>query len=104
MEPIPPYVRLASLGMAIAAGLGLLINHFAITNQSTASLMLLAIGPLGLFLGIGGAIEPKILWSMGKFGQDLPATYKIIGFALGLAGLAVTGILLLFVYKLGPPA
>lgn len=102
MEPIPPYVRLVSLGMAIAAGLGLVINHFAVSMQSTASLMLLTIGPLGLFLGIGGAIEPKILWSMGKYGEHLPITYKVIGFALGLAGPAVTGILLL-VYKLGPP-
>jgi hypothetical protein len=104
MDPIPPYVRLVSLGLAIAAGIGLLINHFAVSAAGTASLMLLAIGPLGLFLGIGGAIEPKILWSMGKYGEHLPVTYKIIGFALGVLGLAVTGLLLVFVYRFGPPA
>ena len=102
MSNIPSYARFVSLGMAVAAALGLVLNHFLVSHQSAASLMILAIGPLGLFLGIGGAIEPRILWSMGKYGQDLPAVYKVIGFALGVLGLLVTGALLLFVYRLGP--
>jgi len=101
MTPIPPYARFVALGMAVAAALGLLVNHFAIASMGSASLMILAIGPLGLLLGIGGTVEPKILWSMGKYGQDLPVIYKIIGFALGLVGLVITGLLLVFVYQFG---
>jgi len=102
MTPIPPYARFVALGMAIAAAIGLLLNHFLVSSQNAASLMLLAVGPLCFFIGVGGAIEPKVLWSMGKYGADLPAIYKIIGFALGVLGLLVTGALLLFVYGFGP--
>jgi hypothetical protein len=102
VNTIPPYARFVALGMAVAAAIGLLLNHFLVSSQNAGSLVILAIGPLGLFLGVGGAIEPKILWSMGKYGADLPAIYKVIGFALGLLGLLVTGALLLFVYGFGP--
>ena len=59
--------------------------------------------PNCFFLGIGGMIEPKIVWSVGKYGKHLPVIYKLIGGALGALGVAVTLLLLLFVYRLGPP-
>ena len=102
-QPLPPNGRLISAGMAAAAAIGLLINHFMIESQHVGRLMILCFGPIALFLGIGGMVEPKILWSVGKFGKHLPVIYKLIGGALGALGVAVTILLLLFVYRLGPP-
>ena len=102
-ESLPTNGRLISAGMAGAAAVGLLLNHFMIEFQSTAKLMVLCVGPIALFLGIGGMIEPKIVWSVGKYGKHLPVIHKLIGGALGALGVAVTFFLLLFVYRLGPP-
>jgi hypothetical protein len=90
--------------MAGAATVGLLFNHFMIESQGVAKLMILCLGPIALFLGIGGMVEPKIVWSVGKHGKHLPVIYKLIGGALGGLGVASTLLLLLFVYRLGPPA
>jgi hypothetical protein len=102
-QPLPPNGRLISAGMAAAAAIGLLINHFMIGHQNVGKLMILALGPIAFFIGIGGIVEPKILWSVGKYGKQLPVIYKLIGGALGAVGVAVTFFLLLFVYRLGPP-
>lgn len=99
---LPPNGRLISAAMVVAAAIGLLLNHFLIDSQQVGRLMILCLGPIALFLEIGSLIEPKIVWSVGKYGKDLPVAYKVIGGALGTVGLAVTGLLLLFVYQLGP--
>jgi hypothetical protein len=103
-QPLPPQGRLIAAGMAGAAAVGMLLNHYMIGSHGVARLMLLCLGPLAFFLGIGGMIEPKILWSVGKYGKHLPIIYKVIGGALGGLGLAVTLLLLLFVYRLEPAA
>ncbi len=102
-QPLPPHGRLISAGMAGAAALGLLLNHYMIDSQNVGKLIILCLGPIAFFLGIGGIVEPKILWSVGKYGKHLPVIYKLIGGALGAMGVAVTICLLLFVYRLGPP-
>ncbi len=99
---LPPNGRLISAGMVVAAAVGLLLNHFLIDSQQVGRLMILCMGPIAFFLGIGGLIEPKIVWSVGKYGKDLPAVYKVIGGVLGCVGLVVTGLLFMFVYQLGP--
>ena len=101
-SPLPPNGRLISAGLTAAGAFGLLVNHFLIDSQHVGRLMILGPGPIAFFLGIGGMVEPKIVWSVGKYGKHLPAIYKVIGGVLGTAGLAVTGLLLLFVYQLGP--
>lgn len=101
-DSIPPYVRLAAVGLVVASAVGMLLNHFAGEIQSTARLMLLAISPIGFFLGLGGVVEPRILWALGKHGQHLPVIYKIIGGILGVVGLVVTLLLVFFVYPLAP--
>ncbi|MHC4875611.1 MAG: hypothetical protein ACYTGL_03870 [Planctomycetota bacterium] len=101
-SPNPPNGRLISAGLTAAAAFGLLVNHFLIDSQHVGRLMILCLGPIAFFLGIGGIVEPKIVWSVGKYGKQLPAIYKVIGGMLGTVGLAVTGLLLLFVYQLGP--
>lgn len=101
MNEIPWFARYVSLAVAVLSTLGLILNHSMATANSSVSLGLLCIAPLGMFLGIGGAIEPKILWSMGKYGEHLPVKYKVIGGILGVAGLALTFFLALVVYRFG---
>jgi hypothetical protein len=99
----PPHGRLVAAGMAAAGAFGLVLNHFLPASQTVGRLLLLCLGPIAVLLGIGGVVEPRIVWAVGKYGRDLPVVYKIIGGALGIAGLAVTILLFLFVYRLGPP-
>jgi hypothetical protein len=101
-QSLPPNGRLISAGMAGAAAVGLLLNHFMIESQGIAKLMILCLGPIAFFLGVGGMVDPKIVWSVGKYGKHLPVVYKVIGGVLGALGVAVTLLLLLFVYRLGP--
>ena len=102
MDEIPWYARGVAAGMAAAGAIGLALNHFMTESHDTANLFILAIGPVGIFLGIGGSIEPRILWSLGKYGQHLPAIYKVIGFTLGLLGVLTTLALVFGVYSFGP--
>lgn len=103
VDNIPPNARFIAGGLAAASAIGLLVNHWLAESQSTVRLMILCLGPLTLLLGLGGLVEPRILWSMGKYGQHLPIQYKVIGVALGAAGVALTLILVFFVYPLGRP-
>lgn len=98
MNEIPPYARQVAIGMAAASALGLVANHFMIGSLGTASLMILCLAPIALLLGIGGAVEPKILWAMGKYGEHLPMQYKVVGALLGVAGLLLALALIFLVY------
>ena len=98
---IPPHGRLIAAGMAAASASGLLLNHFLADSQQVVRLMILCFGPLGLFVGLGGIVEPRIIWSVGKYGAHLPLKYKLIGGGLAAAGVVVTLLLVFFVYPLG---
>ena len=100
MEDVPPYARFVAIGMAVAAAIGLLVNHFMAETQGAVRLGILCLGPMSLLLGIGGSVEPKVLWSLGKFGEHLPVKYKIIGGSLAGAGVLLTLVLVFFVYPL----
>lgn len=100
-QDLPPYGRLIAAGLALASAVGLVVNHFMAGSQQAVSLMILCLAPLGLFLGVGGIVEPKIVWSLGKYGKQLPMKYKLIGGALAAAGVVVTLLLVFFVYPLG---
>ncbi len=102
-DDLPPHGRLVAAGMAVASAVGLAVNHFAVQAQGIGGLFILCLGPLAFFLGIGGVVEPKVVWAVGKYGKDLPAVYKIVGGTLAAVGVAVTILLLVFVYRLGPP-
>lgn len=95
-EP-PSYARPVAAAMAAAATTGLLLNHF-VADLGMANLLILALAPIALALGLGGIVEPKVLWSLGKHGADLPMEYKVIGGVLGAAGLLL-GLALIFVYR-----
>lgn len=100
-ETVPPHGRLMAAGLMAACALGLVANHFVGAGVSVARLFILILGPAGLLLGLGGIVEPKIVWSVGKYGQHLPVKYKIIGVALAAAGVLVTLLLVFVVYPLG---
>jgi hypothetical protein len=87
--------------MALAALVGLAVNHVAGPMPTIGRLLILCFGPLGLMLGIGGLIEPKIMWAVGKYGKTLPGIYKISGALLVAAGVIITILLVVFVYPLG---
>ena len=101
MNEVPSYARWVSAGMAAAAALGLLLNHVAGESVGMGRLMILAFAPVALCLGVGGAIEPRILWSLGKYGGHLPMQYKAIGGALAGLGVIITLLLVFFIYPLG---
>lgn len=103
-QALPPNGRLISAGMAGAAAIGLLIHHFSAESHNVARLLILGLGPLALFLGLGGMVEPRIVWSVGKYGKHLPAIYKVMGGSLAALGVAVTMLLIWFVYPVGPAA
>lgn len=100
-DEIPPYGRLIAAGLALASLIGLLLNHFMAESQTVARLMILCLAPLGVFVGLGGIVEPRIVWSIGKYGAHLPLKYKLIGGALAAAGVIATLFLVFFVYPLG---
>ena len=100
---MPPSGRLISAGMVAAGAFGLLINHFMSESLGVGRLMILCLAPVAFFLGLGGIVEPKIVWSVGKFSKYLPASYKLTGGILGGLGVTVTILLLMFVYRLVPP-
>ena len=101
MNEIPPYARLVAIGMTVAAAIGLVVNHFlGVEAQGAARLMILSIGPIAFMIGLGGIVEPKILWALGKYGDHLPFKYKVIGGILGGIGLLLTLVLVFLVYPL----
>ena len=87
--------------MAAACLVGLAVNHFLGGGLSVARLFLLVLGPAGLLLGIGGMVEPRIVWSVGKYGQHLPVKYKVVGGALAAVGVVVSLVLAFVVYRVG---
>lgn len=101
--PPPSHARWICAVLVGAAAVGLLLNHLMVEVHGVARLMILCVGPPALFLGIGGLIEPKVFWAVGKHGRDVPMVYKVIGGVLGGLGVVVVFLLLLFVYRLGPP-
>ena len=97
---LPNNGRLIAAGLSVAASMALVINHFMAGTQNILNLVIICVGPIGLFPGIGGLIEPKILFSVGKYGTHLPFVYKLIGGILGILGVLGTILLLLFDYPL----
>ena len=51
--------------------------------------------------GLGGLVDPRVLFAIGPRGKDLPASVKAIGTVLAIAGLGVGGLLAHFVYGFG---
>ena len=50
-------------------------------------------------LALGGVVYPPVLWSIGKYGTDLPFAVKIVGALLFISGLGIGFYLFKHVYR-----
>lgn len=75
-------VPLTLLGMAAA-------YHLLSRDElTTGGLVVLGLGPFGLFYGIAGLICPDVIRAASKYGAHLPLKYKLIAAAVGIGALA----------------
>jgi len=94
----PQFNRKAPLVILVAVVAILALHHWYVMSEGRAFFAALFLLPPFGMLALGGLIYPPILWSIGKYGKDLPAGIKAIGIALVLAGLGVGFYLFKFVY------
>ena len=90
-------------GPAICAALGagsLVVNHLSAERNGALWLGILFLAPMFTFLGLGGLVYPRILWSIGPRGKRLPSDVKVVGACLAMAGVAVSAALTFLVYRL----
>jgi hypothetical protein len=95
--------RLSRLGAAVMGGCGLLLWTYGWVARPSRDILFLAalmLGPMVALLGIGGAIEPRVLRSLRPEGKGLPARYQVIAGVLALGGLAVSAYRIARVYPL----
>ena len=88
---------------ALLCGAGLvalIVNHFIAKSGQVIYLFPVFLGPMGVFLGAGGIVDPNIVWSIGKYGKHLPVKYKLAGLGLALLGVCVSAFLAFRVYRL----
>ena len=84
------------LFVAVLAVMGL--HHWYVLTEHSGFLMaMFLLPPLGM-LALGGIIYPPVLYSVGKYGRNLPLLTKAAGFALLIVGLAIGFYLFRFVY------
>ena len=111
-EPLPPAPdkigtalpnRMVALLVAVFAGGLLALNHYEAMNDGKVYMMIVFLMPLFFLLGIGGLIDPRIIWSIGPKGQHFPMRIKVIGGLLAIAGMLVSAYLALGVYRLQEP-
>jgi hypothetical protein len=76
----------------------LALHHWYVVSEGSAYLFALFILPPFGMLALGGLFYPPILWSIGKYGKDLPAGVKVIGALLFLSGIGIGFYLFKFVY------
>lgn len=91
---------LHALAALIAVPLSILgtILVLAIKDVGTKGLIILAFVPFVVCFGVAGLIDPNIFRAAGKYGSQLPARYKLIVGAVGLAALAISGCLSAWLY------
>jgi hypothetical protein len=75
---LPPQGRFIAAGLAAASAIGLALNHFVAERHSVASLLILALAPLGLFVGLGGISVPCPPQSR----RNLPVQFMLVGVPL----------------------
>ena len=83
---------LAAFGLAL-----LLFNHMEITLHGHVHTWTMGLGPLLLSLGVGGLVDPRVLWAMKARGRHLPLTLHAICGALIVVAL-LAAVLLVRIY------
>ena len=77
----------------------LAVHHWYVTTEHRAFLIALFLVPPFGMLALGGLVYPPLLFSIGKYGKDLPVIVRTIGILLALAGLGVGFYLFKYVYQ-----
>jgi hypothetical protein len=91
--------RLAPLIIAVLSGGILAANHVFFLHQGKTILVIVLLAPMFLLLGVGGLVDPRLLWSIGPAGRELPLGIKLIGVGIAVAGLLVSAFLMFAVYN-----
>ena len=83
----------------LVAVIGVLaLHHWYVVTEGGAFLFALFILPPFAMLALGGVVYPPVLWSIGKYGTDLPFAVKIVGALLFISGLGIGFYLFKHVY------
>ena len=86
-------------GLLLAAVIVVLgLHHWYVVTEGRAFLFALFILPGFGMLALGGVVYPPVLWSIGKYGKELPVALKILGALLFISGLGIGLYLFKFVY------
>jgi len=86
---LPAHARVLALAAAaVGALLVVLFESGDLPRRSAA-----VFGALFAALGLGGLVDPRLLWSIGPRRRELPTWIRIAGALLAVAGLGV-GVLL----------
>jgi hypothetical protein len=76
----------------------LALHHWYVVTEGSAFLIALFILPGFGMLALGGVVYPPVLWSIGKYGKDLPLAVKIIGALLFISGVGIGFYMFKYVY------
>ena len=76
----------------------LALHHWYVVTEGGAFLFALFILPPFGMLALGGVVYPPVLWSIGKYGKDLPLGVKVVGALLFISGLGIGFYLFKYVY------
>ena len=75
------------------------LHHWYVLTEHSGFLMaMFFLPPIGM-LALGGVIYPPVLYSIGKYGKNLPIQTRAAGFLLVILGLAIGFYLFRFVYQ-----
>jgi len=92
------FTRTIPLILLLAVLVVLGLHHWYVVTEGSAFLFALFILPAFGMLALGGVVYPPLLWSIGKYGKDLPLAVKITGALLFISGLGVGFYLFKYVY------
>ncbi len=85
--------RKLALALIVGSAGMLAFNHYEAVESEEVYLAIVFIAPLMLMLGLGGLVDPRVVWAIGKYRNLVPPWPRRIGAALVAAGLTVSGFL-----------
>jgi hypothetical protein len=76
----------------------LLVHHWYAVTQHEVFFAALFLLPAFWMLALGGSFHPPILYSIGKYGKDLPTSTKVVGALFAISGVGLGFCLAKYVY------
>ena len=91
----PKWRPTRKLAVAVAVGSAgvLALNHYKAVESGEVYLVGVFLAPLVLMLGLGGLVDPRVLWAIGKYRHLVPPWPRRAGAVLVAAGLAMSAFL-----------